>query len=279
MYWKLTINAILGSILLHLIYVVISWLTDVPGNHILDGWVFLANFLVALILGFYIMKSRLKRWQLMLGVFLIYFIIGHFNLLIEAYIFNITDRGETISELYRGLMVALVFSPLYVLVFRSILKANTTGKMKFQSRNTGGWIWRILLGDIMYLFFYIGAGLILSIARPDIMNFYDGKLPDFPLMIQTQIYLRGFLFVGVAILILRTMTGSRLRNAIFIGLVFAVIGAIAPLIPANDLMPGYVRWGHGIEVSTSNFIYGLLLGLLLGQTPEQAGVEKRIEQN
>ena len=65
------------------------------------------------------------------------------------------------------------------------------------------------------------------------------------------------------------MNTSLLSKAIFIGLVFAILGAVAPLIPESDLMPAYVRCGHAIEVSTSNFLYGISIALLLGQTVKQ----------
>ena len=62
---------------------------------------------------------------------------------------------------------------------------------------------------------------------------------------------------------LQTLNISVVKKAILIGLTFAILGGIAPLIPPNELMPSYVRLGHGFEVGISNFIYGILLALLL----------------
>ncbi len=62
---------------------------------------------------------------------------------------------------------------------------------------------------------------------------------------------------------LRTLNIALSKKAVLIGLTFAVIGGIAPLIPPNELMPAYVRLGHGFEVGISNFIYGVLLAILL----------------
>ena len=69
--------------------------------------------------------------------------------------------------------------------------------------------------------------------------------------------------MGVAYLIIQTMNVSTFNRAVFIGLVFAILGGIAPLIPPNDLMPAYVRLGHAFEVGISNSAYGLILGYLL----------------
>jgi len=197
-----------------------------------------------------------------LSVFLIYFFIGHFNILIEAYIFNVTDREQTLFEIFRGFLAAAIFCPLYVYVLRN---RNTLAPINFMPRSLFGWLWRILVGNFIYLVFYIIAGLILSITLPEMMDFYQDKIPPIDLMIKTQLYLRGFIFVGVAILIVRTLKRTKLNKAIFIGLVFAILGGIAPLIQPNELMPLYIRIGHSFEVGISNFAYGLVLAYLFIQ--------------
>ena len=83
-------------------------------------------------------------------------------------------------------------------------------------------------------------------------------------MIFTQ-FPRGFLFVMITILILRTINLPLIKKALLVGLVFSMLGAIAPLIPPNEFMPGNIRFVHGFEVGISNFLYGLLLGYLFGQ--------------
>jgi hypothetical protein len=59
------------------------------------------------------------------------------------------------------------------------------------------------------------------------------------------------------------MNISLIKKAILIGLIFSVLGGVAPLIPPSELMPSYVRLGHGFEVGISNFIYGIVLAVLL----------------
>ena len=91
------------------------------------------------------------------------------------------------------------------------------------------------------------------------------KIPPFDLVIPTQI-LRGLIFVAIAILILRTSKLNTLKSAVLIGAIFSVLGGIAPLIPPNEHMPGFIRLGHGFEVGISNFLYGFVLGFLLNQS-------------
>jgi hypothetical protein len=46
------------------------------------------------------------------------------------------------------------------------------------------------------------------------------------------------------------------------GLVYGVVGGIAPLLPDNPYMPADIRFYHGIETSVSNFLFGLIVGYL-----------------
>ena len=135
---------------------------------------------------------------------------------------------------------------------------------KLKKRSVFNWIWRIVVGIFLYLFLYLTAGFILQATYPELLDFYKDKIPPFDLMIGTQ-FLRGLIFVVVAILILRTLKELKSKKAIFIGLVFAILGGIAPLIIPNDLMPHNIRMGHLFEVGSSNFIYGFILAYLLSQ--------------
>lgn len=254
------LTAFYGAICLSIIHLILSAITaHVPDFNTIT-WGLFANYLVALLLGFYIINSNQNTLKTGISVFLIYFLIGHFNILIEAYIFNVSTRYETGREIWLGLITAIVFSPLYVNFFSSKKKPLVLG---LEKRSPLKWLGRIVAGDFIYLFLYILAGFTLTIIYPKLLEFYEGKLPSITLLLQTQLFLRGFIFMGVAFLIIQTMNVSTFNRAVFIGLVFAILGGIAPLIPPNDLMPAYVRLGHAFEVGISNSAYGLILGYLL----------------
>jgi hypothetical protein len=256
----LFIKSILGALLLTVLYMLFNMLlgqTSAIDNLL---WGVLSNYLVAFLLGYYIMSSSLGGIRLSISVFLIYFLIGHFNILIEAYIFNVSSRQETALEIIRGCLISLTFAPLYVYIFRTKIVQEA---VIFSKRSFIGWFWRILVADILYLLLYIIAGLVLTIVYPQLLQFYEGKIPPFDVLINTQLFIRGFIFIGIALLMLQTLNISVVKKAILIGLTFAILGGIAPLIPPNELMPAYVRLGHGFEVGISNFIYGILLAILL----------------
>ncbi|MGB5435843.1 MAG: hypothetical protein WBM98_08130 [Maribacter sp.] len=259
---NLWITSALGALLLTAIYALLNALFNETQDLNSLLWGIIANYLLALLLGYYIQHSTLRGFKLGLSVFLIYFLIGHFNILIEAYIFNVTDRGQTLFELLRGFLAAAIFCPLFVYMFRKLESQET---LKFAPRTFFGWFWKVLVANFLYLVFYIGAGLVLSIALPEMMEFYQDKIPPMDVMINTQLFLRGFVFIAVALLVLRTVNLSKLKKALLIGLIFAIIGGIAPLIQPNELMPLYIRIGHSFEVGISNFLYGLAIAYLLSR--------------
>ena len=256
----LFVKSIFGALLLTVLYMLFNMLLGQTLAFANLFWGMLPNYMVALLLGYYIMSSSLGGIRLSISVFLIYFLIGHFNLLIEAYIFNVSSRQETALEIIRGLFISVTFAPLYVYIFRNKIVKEA---VIFSKRSLIGWFWRILVADILYLLLYIIAGFVLTIVYPQLLQFYEGKIPSFDILINTQLFIRGFIFIGIALLMLRTLNISVVKKAILIGLTFAILGGIAPLIPPSELMPAYVRLGHGFEVGISNFIYGILLALLL----------------
>lgn len=230
------------------------------------GWLTISDTLIIFILGYYIVHSTQTGLRITTSTFLIYYIIGHFNILIEALIFEVTDRIQTIHAMAVGLLIAVVISPAFVLLLDQWNEQKE--KIEFKRRSVYNWIWRILIGVLFYVIIYVIAGFSLQAVYPELMEFYIDKIPPFDLIIGTQ-FIRGFLFVGIAILILRTLRLSRIKKAVLIGLIFSIFGGIAPLIPPNELMPANVRIGHGFEVGISNFIYGLVLGYLLNQKPKE----------
>ena len=256
------IRVLIGTAILTLLFGFLNTLVGIP---IQSNYYFLsliANLLINIVFLIIIRNACLKNKQLVLFVFFVYFIIGQFNILIEAYLFDVSNRTVTIKELIKGFGAAALFSPIAVFLYK---KPNTTALLKFNPRKKLNWIWKIILGNFLYLLLYIIAGMILVSLYPKLLDFYSDKIPPFDLMIKTQLFIRGPVFILVAILILKYINLSLLKKSLLIGLTFSILGGIAPLIPTNELMPGFVRFGHLFEVGISNFVFGILLGYLLGQ--------------
>lgn len=226
-------------------------------------WLFFSDVLVVLLLAMIARNNRYESGQLIAIIFSVFFAIGSFNILVEAFIFNVTDRSATILQMGVNTIEMALFS--FVLV-KYIIKNSGTQRLAFNERKLFGWIWRIITGNLMYLIFYILAGAVLYLSVPKLNEFYVDKIPPMDLIIKTQLFLRGFVFIAIAILIDRTVLLIKYKKAILVGLVFSIIGGIAPLLVPNEVMPQFVRIGHGFEVGISNFFYGFLMSILFYQS-------------
>lgn len=89
--------------------------------------------------------------------------------------------------------------------------------------------------------------MILQASLPELDQFYKGKIPAFQVMIYMQL----------------VSTAPKWRYAVLVGMVFSILGGIAPLLPPNNLMPAVIRVGHGFEVGISNFLFGWITGVVL----------------
>lgn len=268
-------SVVLGTLILSLISlgVEMAFGGQFSGRYL--GWFLFSNALIVSILGLIIRNNTLTGKKLSLLIFLIFFMIGHFNLLIEAYLFEVTNAEDTALITIQGLLITLLSSPLLVLVFGKW--DGEDENLVFPSRSSGAWTWRIVLGDILYVFFYLLAGFILYSVYPQLMDFYEEKIPPFSLMINTQFF-RALVLIGAAVLISRTTKLPLLQRALLIGAFFAVIGGLAPLIvPESDHMPDYIRFGHAFEVGISNSLFGFFLTLLIGQKIGVKKVENEIK--
>jgi hypothetical protein len=63
--------------------------------------------------------------------------------------------------------------------------------------------------------------------------------------------------------LVRSLAASRREAALLTGLVFSVIGGVAPLLVPNPYMPASIRMVHLAEVGVSNLLYGALCGWVL----------------
>ena len=257
------ISALLGTLILCFVSFLIELPFGISWNSSYIFWMFLSNLLIVSMIGLLVRNNVQSGWKLTLNLFLIIFILGNFNILIEAFIFNVTDRYETFLLIVKGLLLAIITSPLLVFLFGKW--KGEYAKLFFKPRSIIQWSWRIVAGDLLYLFFYLLAGFILVNVYPQLMDFYADKIPPFALMINTQFF-RALLFIYIGLIIIRNTNLSLFKRALLVGAVFSIFGGIAPLImPGDEFMPGYVRFGHAFEVGISNFLYGVILVYLIGQ--------------
>ena len=112
----------------------------------------------------------------------------------------------------------------------------------------------------------------MAFRDPAVLAYYEGSDPgtfvgqleatwaSAPWLFGFQ-FLRGLLWVGLAVPVVRLMSGRRWEITLAVALVFA-LPALQLLFP-NPFMPEAVRWIHLAETFPSNFLFGALTGWVL----------------
>lgn len=211
------------------------------------GYVLLT--LAALILAGAVSPGRGRT--LWLGLLALGWVVGQFNTIIEAVAFAVMPVRDAAVHL----LVTLV-----ALALLAAIAVTATGKWRGAQppASEPGLSWRSLAGIVLgYELLYWTAG---TFVWPFVADYYaDKPLPSIAFVAALQVP-RALVFAAAAWPWLRT--GPR-HAPLVLGIVFAVIAGIAPMLPDNPYMPADVRIAHGIETSVSNFLFGLLVGWLL----------------
>lgn len=219
------------------------------------GWpVVLSSALTAGVLTLGLMWSDAKIVRGFLAVLCLYFAVGYINTLDEAVFFHVMPASQIAAGLLGGLFMSLVLAA--VLVFAPPLRGSRAAAWNVRSK-----LWlRIPIMACAYVVIYFSAGLLV---RPYVMWFYKSRpLPEPGTLLAVE-FLRGLLYVAVALPWLRLLGGRRLHAALFLGASYSILGGIAPLLLPNALMPAEIRLAHGFEVGISNFVFGAFVACVL----------------
>ena len=152
---------------------------------------------------------------------------------------------------------------LWMIIFRRPIAETPAGSWAFPERNLGQKIVRFLACAVSYVFLYYLAGMIIF---PFVRDFYMRiGVPPVWVIVPLQLLFRGPLFVLLCLLLLRMFRLPRLSGALAVGLAFTLVSAVATLIIPNPFFPDSVRWAHFCEVTSSNFLFGCVVGWIWGK--------------
>ncbi len=221
-----------------------------------------------LVLSYLILRSRWTGWRLVLTVFFVFYGVKTFMSQIETVVFlkYLVDivPAEMIPKLFvQGAIAAAIFSPLAVLV-HGRMKGTGEGPEPAQgaARPWTEWVWKLALIAVIYVVVYIsfGAFVFKPLAGEAFQAYYgDLQLPGWILPFQA---LRGLMWAALALPVVRTMKGRPWEARLAVALLFSVLMASNLLIP-TEIMPQAIRMAHLVEVSSSNFLFGWIVGWLL----------------
>ena len=231
------------------------------------------------VLCYAIFRSCFRKWKLVLTVFLLYFGINTFLSQIETIYFNASlniPATEIISFFLIGLITAVVFSPLAVLILGKFKKAASPAHApQVHAKSKGDLIIRIaVIAVVVYPVLYFSFGYFVLWQFSEARVFYSGtaqKLPFFthmasllkgdPWIYPWQV-LRGLIWAGIALPVIRMSTAKWTETGVLVGLLFAILMNAVHILP-NPYMPQVIRMAHLLETATSNFILGFVTVYLL----------------
>lgn len=127
-------------------------------------------------------------------------------------------------------------------------------------------IWRIACAILLYPVVYWVAGMTIALPSEAVTDFYaDGIGRIDPASLLALQVLRGAIWTGLALIAVNRLSGPLFIRAGLIGAAFCVF-MVAQLLYPNEAMPAAVRWVHFVELTVSNFVYGLIAALLLNRS-------------
>lgn len=234
----------------------------------------------ALLLAYPIARSRWHGLKLVGAVLLVFFGTQTFMSQIETLFFEGAfdiSAMEMRSIILTGFLTAIFFSFLAVLLMGKMRKPEvrevSSAPLTLSAQE---WAKRLLLLPLAYIVLYFIFGYFVAWQSPAVRQLYtdstaiepffthlSNTLQSSPTLLPFQ-FVRGLIWIGLALLILRMMKGGAWEKAVVVGLLFGLLLTTQLLFP-NPYMPAPVRLAHFIETSTSTFLYGVLIGIVFKQ--------------
>ena len=237
-------------------------------------WLLFTDLLIAVVLGVVAVRSDWVGWRLALALVTIPWAINLVDA-IEGSIF-LKHSGIPWRPLILNMSVTYVLVlPLWRYIFGrgEVVPAHYS---PFLQKSAGSAVLKFAISDISYLVLYFTAGTIIF---PFVKNFYATQaLPSYGTIVALQLFLRGPVFILVCLLLVRMIGLSRWHGALAVGLAFTILSGVAPLLMPNPYFPDYVRWTHFAEVTSSNFLFGCLIGLIWGKPRSIAVTLRQMSQ-
>ena len=224
-------------------------------------WLMVSNAFTVLPVGAAALRSDWRGWRLLSALFFITGAAATVNLIEGAvYLPNVglDWRGLIILELLSLAVAAL----LWLIIFRAAPLVESSAGSPLPHRSLAQKMALFALCSACYVFLYFLAGTIIF---PFVSDFYATQhIPTFGRIVSLQFFLRGPVFILVCLTLLRMFRLPHLPGALGVGLAFTSVSAVANLIMPNGIFPDPVRWAHFCEVTSSNFVFGFVVGWLWG---------------
>jgi hypothetical protein len=233
------------------------------------------------------LRSRWHGWKLAGGLFVVFFGVYTFLAQIEPLAFPaVTDRmppGTIPMFFVAGLMLTAPFSLLTVWVLgRARPAAAPDAANDRLNMPAAEWAWKLAAAVLLYEIVYFTFGYYVAWRTPGLPEFYGGTDPgtffgqlgnvwrETPWLFLFQVF-RALVWTGIACVIVAMHRGGAVETAFATGLAFSMFMSATMLIP-SPIMPPDVYRAHFIELTPSNFLFGVLAAGLLMWRPARRAV-------
>ena len=242
---------------------------DVPPDimrHILQ-WMFLTNAVTVAALSVLALRTEWRGWTLGAAVAAIPLVITLVNGIEGVYF--LPNLPIEWPRIFLQVAIAAALSvPVWMLLFGRRAATPQEHFHPIAAKSRGERAWKFVLSDLAYLVLYFIAG---TIVWPHIKDFYATQtLPSASTVLVLELLLRGPVFIVLCLMLVRMLGLPRLSGALAVGAIFTLLSGVAPLLMPNPYFPDAVRWAHFCEVTSSNFVFGAIVGWLWGQSKRAA---------
>lgn len=229
------------------------------------GWV-VSSLLICGVLALAVARSTASGPGLIVMLSGLLFVVFGLINLPEGVLFDVIEPAPAVVSLAQFLVVTVAAVTVLVAVAGRLGPGPVAETAPGPIRSTRGLLWRLAATPAVFILFYFIAGLIIF---PFVEPYYEGRVMPDPMAIVSMQLLRSLAIVGVAYPLLRTFV--RRRDAVLVlALALPVFGVVAPLLPANDIMPPFVRLVHGLEMLPYYALYGALVAAWFGPPRQRA---------
>ncbi len=232
-------------------------------------WLVLSDAIVTVAIGAAALRSGWKGWKLGLAMFAVPSMIAVVNL-IEGVLFLTGSHIDWSGMMRLTLVGYAIAAVLWTFIYGSAPASGTSRDWGFPERGLAQKLWRLVVCSAAYVLLYFTAGMIIF---PYVRDFYATQhIPGMGEIVALQFLLRGPVFVLVCLLLMRMFRLPRLSGALAVGAAFTLLSGVAVLMIPNPFFPDAVRWVHFGEVTSSNFVFGCVVGWVWGERQRMAGL-------
>lgn len=220
----------------------------------------LASLLVCAVLAMAVSRSTASGPALIATLAGLHFVTSWLINIPEGVLFDVIKPAAAPAALVRSLVASICAVTVLAAVAGRLRTGEAPSEFAAPIRTVRALMWRLAALPVIFLVCYFIAGILIF---PFVKQYYAGRTMPDPAAIASMQILRSLAILAAAYPVLRTLP-SRRDAVLVLAIAVPVFGSIAPLLPANDLMPAPVRLVHALETAPYYALFGALAAVWFG---------------